>query len=87
MAKPINYQEIEKRLSMLKEEAREADIPYILLGAFGTTYTYIKRYKEGKEVVNKFEGVAREGFAGVSASADATIDFRIGSTKDKRFEF
>lgn len=57
MAKPVSYQEIEKKLSVLKEGVSEIDIPYVLLGAFGTTDTYIKRYKEGKGIVSKFDGL------------------------------
>lgn len=47
MAK-INYNETEQKLQLLKEDIDPKEIGYIILSAFGTTNTYIKRYREGK---------------------------------------
>lgn len=47
MAK-IHYKTTEQKLQLLKEDINPKEIGYIILSAFGTTNTYIKRYKEGK---------------------------------------
>ena len=44
----INYNETEQKLQLLKEDINPNEIGYIILSAFGTTNTYIKRYKGGK---------------------------------------
>lgn len=61
MAKAISYQDIEKRLSAFKESFSPQEIPYIILKSFGATDTYIKRYKEGKGVINIFNGLLIKG--------------------------
>ena len=44
----INYKEVEQKLHKLKENSNPEEIGYLILSAFGTTDTYIKRYKSGK---------------------------------------
>lgn len=61
MAKAISYQDIEERLSAFKESFSPQEIPYIILKSFGATDTYIKRYKEGKGVINSFNGLLIKG--------------------------
>ena len=61
MATTISYQDIEKRLAMFKESFPIEEIPYILLRAFGTTDTYIKRYKDGKGIISGFNGLLIKG--------------------------
>ncbi len=61
MAKLVTYQSIEQKLSEFKEKFQTADIPYILLSAFGTTDTYINRYKSGKGILTSFDGLLVKG--------------------------
>lgn len=61
MAATVNYQDIEKKLKVFKEGFSPSEIPYIILGAFGTSDTYIRRYKEGKGVVARFDGLMIKG--------------------------
>ena len=61
MATTISYQDIEKRLTVFKESFPIEEIPYILLRAFGTTDTYIKRYKDGKGIISGFNGLLIKG--------------------------
>lgn len=61
MATTICYQDIEKRLTVFKESFPIEEIPYILLRAFGTTDTYIKRYKDGKGIISGFNGLLIKG--------------------------
>lgn len=61
MATTISYQDIEKRLTVFKESFPIEEIPYILLRSFGTTDTYIKRYKDGKGIISGFNGLLIKG--------------------------
>lgn len=61
MAATVNYQDIEKKLKVFKEGFSTSEIPYIILGAFGTSDTYIRRYKDGKGVVARFDGLMIKG--------------------------
>lgn len=53
----INYKEIEQKLHKLKENNNPDEIGYLILSAFGTSDTYIKRYKSGKGNVAKDNGL------------------------------
>lgn len=61
MAATVTYQDIEKKLKVFKEGFNPSEIPYIILGAFGTSDNYIRRYKEGKGVVARFDGLMIKG--------------------------
>ncbi|MBV5281057.1 MAG: class I SAM-dependent DNA methyltransferase [Paludibacter sp.] len=53
----IKYSDIEKELKKLSSETLPLEIGYKLLKAFGTSDTYIKRYKAGKGNLATFDGV------------------------------
>lgn len=53
----INYKEIEQKLHNLKENSNPDEIGYLILSAFGTSDTYIKRYKSGKGNMAKDNGL------------------------------
>ena len=53
----INYKEIEQKLQTLKENTDPNEIGYLILSAFGTSDTYIRRYKSGKGNMSRGEGI------------------------------
>lgn len=53
----IKYSDIEKELKQLNSETLPLEIGYNLLKAFGTSDTYIKRYKAGKGNFSTFDGI------------------------------
>jgi len=53
----INYKEIEQNLQKLKENTDPKEIGYLILSAFGTSDTYIRRYKSGKGNMSRDEGI------------------------------
>lgn len=53
----INYKEIEQKLQKLKENTNPNEIGYLILSAFGTSDTYIRRYKSGKGNMSRDEGI------------------------------
>ncbi len=53
----IKYSDIEKELKKLSSETHPLEIGYNLLKAFGTSDTYIKRYKAGKGNFSTFDGI------------------------------
>lgn len=53
----IKYSDIEKELKKLSSETLPLEIGYNLLKAFGTSDTYIKRYKAGKGNFSTFDGI------------------------------
>ena len=53
----INYKEIEQKLHNLKGNSNPDEIGYLILSAFGTSDTYIKRYKSGKGNMAKDNGL------------------------------
>lgn len=57
MATSISYQQTEQKLKAFKTSFTPADIPYIILKAFGKTDADIRRYKSGKGIVAKFDGL------------------------------
>ena len=57
MATSISYQQTEQELQAFKTSFSPADIPYIILRAFGKTDADIRRYKSGKGIVVKFDGL------------------------------
>ena len=61
MATTISYQQTELELQAFKTGFSPADIPYILLKAFGKTDADIRRYKSGKGIVAKFDGLLIKG--------------------------
>ena len=57
MATSISYQQTEQELQAFKTSFNPAEIPYIILRAFGKTDADIRRYKSGKGIVAKFDGL------------------------------
>ncbi len=57
----ISYKDIETKLAAFKGDFLASDIPYILLSAFGTTDTYIRRYKDGKGIIARYDGLLIKG--------------------------
>lgn len=57
MATSISYQQTERELQAFKTSFIPAEIPYILLKAFGKTDADIRRYKQGKGIVARFDGL------------------------------
>ena len=57
MATSISYQQTEQELQAFKTSFSPADIPYIIMKAFGKTDADIRRYKSGKGIVAKFVGL------------------------------
>ena len=55
----VNYKTIEKKLQLLKNGIDPDEIGYTILSAFGTTDTYLNRYKSGKG--NFFKPVCVDG--------------------------
>ncbi|MDO5663995.1 MAG: N-6 DNA methylase [Bacteroidia bacterium] len=53
----FNYKEVEQKLQKLKEITNPEEIGYRLLSAFGTSDTYINRYKSGKGNFAKNGGI------------------------------
>ena len=53
----ISYKEIEQKLQKLKENTDLNEIGYLILSAFGTSNTYIRRYKSGKGNLSRDEGI------------------------------
>jgi type I restriction-modification system DNA methylase subunit len=53
----IKYSDIEKELKKLSSDTLHLEIGYNLLKAFGTSDTYIKRYKTGKGNLATFDGI------------------------------
>lgn len=53
----LNYKEIEQKLQKLKDNTNPEEIGYLILSAFGTTDTYIRRYKSGKGNMSRDEGI------------------------------
>lgn len=53
----IKYSDIEKELKKLSSDTSSLEIGYTLLKAFGTSDTYIKRYKAGKGNFASFDGI------------------------------
>lgn len=53
----INYKETEQKLQKLKENTNSEEIGYLILSAFGTSDTYIRRYKSGKGNMARDEGI------------------------------
>ena len=53
----ISYKEIEQKLQKLKDNTDLNEIGYLILSAFGTSDTYIRRYKSGKGNLSRDEGI------------------------------
>lgn len=53
----FTYKEIEQNLQKLKHNTNPDEIGYLILSAFGTTDTYIRRYKSGKGNMAKDGGL------------------------------
>lgn len=73
----LGYQEIEKRLRILKEQAiAPDDVPYRLLYCFGKTEADIRRWQEGKGVVKTFDGLLIKNLIAyrTSSAVDMTAD-------------
>lgn len=66
----LNYKEIEQKLEKLKDNTNPEEIGYLILSAFGTTDTYIRRYKSGKGNMSQNGGIlVKKSLAFKSTSA------------------
>lgn len=82
MATTISYQDIERRLTAFKGSFPIEEIPYILLRAFGTTDTYIKRYKDGKGIISGFNGLLIKGLLAYRQVSTETLLSELEMMKD-----
>ena len=81
MATTISYQQTELELQAFKTGFSPADIPYILLKAFGKTDADIRRYKSGKGIVVKFDGLLIKGVIAYRPCSNIEMDDVLNAMK------
>ena len=81
MATTISYQQTELELQAFKTGFSPADIPYILLKAFGKTDADIRRYKSGKGIVVKFDGLLIKGVIAYRPCSSIEMDDVLNAMK------
>jgi len=81
MATSISYQQTEQELQAFKTSFSPADIPYIILKAFGKTDADIRRYKSGKGIVAKFDGLLIKNLVAYRASPSMLMDETLNALK------
>lgn len=81
MATTISYQQTELELQAFKTGFSPADIPYILLKAFGKTDADIRRYKSGKGIVVKFDGLLIKGVIAYRSCSTIEMDDTLNAMK------
>ena len=81
MATTISYQQTELELQAFKTGFSPADIPYILLKAFGKTDADIRRYKSGKGIVVKFDGLLIKGVIAYRPCSTIEMDDTLNAMK------
>lgn len=81
MATSISYQQTEQELQAFKASFSPADIPYIILRAFGKTDADIRRYKSGKGIVAKFDGLLIKSLIAYRACPTMLMDETLNAMK------
>lgn len=81
MATSISYQQTEQELQAFKTSFSPADIPYIILKAFGKTDADIRRYKSGKGIVAKFDGLLIKNLVAYRACPSMMMDETLNALK------
>ena len=81
MATSISYQQTEQELQAFKTSFSPADIPYIILRAFGKTDADIRRYKSGKGIVAKFDGLLIKNLLAYRACPSMLMDETLNALK------
>ncbi|MBP3668867.1 MAG: class I SAM-dependent DNA methyltransferase [Bacteroides sp.] len=81
MATSISYQQTEQELQAFKTSFSPADIPYIILRAFGKTDADIRRYKSGKGIVAKFDGLLIKNLVAYRACPSMLMDETLNALK------
>ena len=81
MATTISYQQTEQELQAFKGTFSPDDIPYILLKAFGKTDADIRRYKSGKGIVAKFDGLLVKGLFAYRSCSTILMDETLNAMK------
>ena len=81
MATSISYQQTEQELQAFKTSFSPADIPYIILRAFGKTDADIRRYKSGKGIVAKFDGLLIKNLLAYRACSSMLMDETLNALK------
>lgn len=81
MATSISYQQTEQELQAFKNGFSPADIPYILLKAFGKSDADIRRYKSGKGIVARFDGLLIKGLMAYRTCSTVLMDETLNALK------
>ena len=81
MATSISYQQTEQELQAFKTPFSPADIPYIIMKAFGKTDADIRRYKSGKGIVAKFDGLLIKNLLVYRACSSMLMDETLNALK------
>ena len=81
MATSISYQQTEQELQAFKGTFSPAEIPYIILRAFGKTDADIRRYKSGKGIVVKFDGLLIKGLIAYRLCSTIEMDDVLNAMK------
>lgn len=81
MATSISYQQTEQELQAFKGAFSPAEIPYMILKAFGKTDADIRRYKSGKGIVAKFDGLLIKGLIAYRPCSTIEMDDVLNSMK------
>ena len=85
MATSISYQQTEQELQAFKGSFSSAEIPYIILKAFGKTDADIRRYKSGKGIVVKFDGLLIKGVIAYRPCSAIEMDDTLNAMKTDAF--
>ena len=81
MATSISYQQTEQELQAFKTSFSPADIPYIIMKAFGKTDADIRRYKSGKGIVAKFDGLLIKNLVAYRPCSSMLMDETLNALK------
>ena len=81
MATTVSYQQTEQELQAFKGTFSPAEIPFIILKAFGKTDADIRRYKSGKGIVAKFDGLLIKGLLAYRPTSTMMMDETLNAMK------
>lgn len=81
MATTVSYQQTEQELQAFKDTFSPAEIPFIILKAFGKTDADIRRYKSGKGIVAKFDGLLIKGLLAYRPASTMMMDETLNAMK------
>ena len=81
MATTVSYQQTEQELQAFKGTFSPAEIPFIILKAFGKTDADIRRYKSGKGIVAKFDGLLIKGLLAYRHVSTMMMDETLNAMK------